>query len=85
MISMWRANGVRWWYQREQAWWRRRQSSQCPVLPGGGLSITVPEAELGVMVLRGDAQLDGIADISARLRSLSAARLYGRDFRRTQA
>jgi hypothetical protein len=36
VISMWRASRVRWWYQCEQAWWRRRQSSQCPALPGGG-------------------------------------------------
>ncbi len=33
---MFRPRRVRWWYQRDRAWWRRRQSSQCPALPGGG-------------------------------------------------
>jgi hypothetical protein len=35
-IAVSRASRVRWRYQRDRAWWHRRQSSQCPVLPGGG-------------------------------------------------
>jgi hypothetical protein len=36
VISTQRASRVRWWYQCDRAWWPRRQSSQCPALPGGG-------------------------------------------------